>query len=227
MTNSGKGAIFRVYNKATGNLEAGPIELSSIANELPPGQLDDCKHGLGDPIVLYDELAKRWLLSEFSTAGEKMCVYISASDDPTTSDWFAYEFKGRHGFPDYPKFAVWPSAYFVGSNETQPTVYAFDRKAMLAGRRLFYSSPSRASRTSDFKPCSRRTWTVRKVPLQGCLATSCATATTKCTILRTTGRMWISWNCSSFSRTSSMRASRHLLDLYKFRSVKSTRNFVA
>ena len=140
MTNGRTGAILRIYDKVTGNLEAGPVELAELAKERPVGELDDCKKGAGDPVVLYDELAKRWLLSEFSDIADKMCVYISQADDPTTTEWFGYEFAGKLGFPDYPKFAVWPSAYFVASNESKPTVYAFDRKAMLAGQPASYLS---------------------------------------------------------------------------------------
>ena len=36
-------------------------------------------------------------------------------------------------FPDYPKYAVWPDAYYVSSNETNPTAYALNRTRMLSG----------------------------------------------------------------------------------------------
>ncbi len=92
-----------------------------------------CADGRGDPIVLYDHLADRWLMSEFATVGNHLCVYISQTDDPLTGGWFLYDFPTPN-FPDYPKYAVWPDAYYVSSNETGPSaVYALDRTNMLAG----------------------------------------------------------------------------------------------
>ncbi len=36
------------------------------------------------------------------------------------------------GFPDYPKYGVWPDAYYVTTNESSPAVYALDRENMAA-----------------------------------------------------------------------------------------------
>ena len=96
--------------------------------------LGGCATGGGDPIVLYDDLADRWLLSEFG-AGNSLCVFISQTPDPTGA-YFNYNFP-TPSFPDYPKYGVWPSAtnsaYFVGSNEATGAAYALDRTQMLAG----------------------------------------------------------------------------------------------
>ena len=35
--------------------------------------------------------------------------------------------------PDYPKYAVWPDAYYITTNESSPANYAIDRAQMLAG----------------------------------------------------------------------------------------------
>lgn len=126
MINGAEGSVFTVYDKFTGNTVAGPTNLDSLGSGM-------CANGNGDPIVLYDQLAERWVLSEFAPRGDDtLCVYVSATDDPTTGGWFAYSFQAT-GFPDYPKYAVWPDAYYLASNQSSPTVYAFDRKAMLAG----------------------------------------------------------------------------------------------
>ena len=126
MINASGGADFAVYDKTTGVLVAGPTRLDSLGSGF-------CARGLGDPIVLYDQLAGRWLLSEFSSSGNRMCVYISMTGDPITGGWYAYDFQAP-SFPDYPKYAVWPDAYYVSTNESGPSAqYAFERAAMLVG----------------------------------------------------------------------------------------------
>jgi hypothetical protein len=57
----------------------GPVILDSLATS------GACQTGMGDPIVLYDQQADRWLLSEFAGSGNHLCVYISTSANPTGS----------------------------------------------------------------------------------------------------------------------------------------------
>ena len=123
----------RIYDKAepTPNLLAD-FALDSLGNGI-------CGSGVGDPIVIYDEYADRWMLSEFSGAGNALCMYISQTADPVSGGWFAYIFNTPN-FPDYPKYGVWPTdvngglgSYVVTTNEAQPAVYAMDRGNMLAG----------------------------------------------------------------------------------------------
>lgn len=127
-TNTSGGTSVRIYDKTAPvpNLLTTFV-LDSLA---PVGQ--PCASGLGDPIVLYDQLADRWLLSEFSSSGNRMCVYISKTSDPVTGGWWFYQFQGQT-FPDYPKYGVWPDAYYVTTNESDCGVYAFDRVNMLNG----------------------------------------------------------------------------------------------
>jgi hypothetical protein len=123
--NSAGGALFTVFDKEDGSVAAGPIAMDSMGT-------GSCAAGLGDPIVLFDQLAGRWLLSEFSSGGNRLCVYVSQTDDPVAGGWYAYQFTA-FSFPDYPKYGVWPDAYYVSTNESSPTVYALDRNQMLAG----------------------------------------------------------------------------------------------
>ena len=121
--NDASGTRYAVYQKSDGALVAGPFLLSSLGG--PAGR--------GDPIVLYDHLAERWLLSEFAATGNVLSIYISRTDNPITGGWFNYQFTTPN-FPDYPKYGVWPDAYYVTSNEDDgPAVYALDRAKMLAG----------------------------------------------------------------------------------------------
>ncbi len=123
MINGSGGAAFVIYDKA-GNIVKGQTLLEGLG-------IGACASGYGDPIVLYDQLADRWLMSEFARTGNHLCVYVSTSPDPTGT-YHRYDFP-TPDFPDYPKYAVWPDAYYVTSNESSPTVYALDRAAMLSG----------------------------------------------------------------------------------------------
>ncbi|MCI0399346.1 MAG: carboxypeptidase regulatory-like domain-containing protein [Chloroflexi bacterium] len=92
----------------------------------------------GDPIVLFDQLANRWLASQFVAVGPPFyqCVAISATADPTGS-WHRYAFVWPNGFNDYPKFGVWPDAYYMSANQftgaTGAGVAALERSQMLIG----------------------------------------------------------------------------------------------
>ncbi len=121
--NAPDGARYAIYRKSDGALEAGPFLMSDLGGPT----------GLGDPIVLYDHLADRWLLSEFGADDNLLIVYISRTNDPISGGWFGYQFPTPH-FPDYPKYGVWPDAYYVTTNESDgPAIYALDRAEMLDG----------------------------------------------------------------------------------------------
>lgn len=123
--NGGSGALVRVHDSSNGSVVAGPFAMDSLGTGA-------CASGFGDPVVLYDELADRWLLSEFASGGNHLCVYISQTSDPVAGGWFAYDFS-TPSFPDYPKYGVWPDAYYVTTNESSPAIYALDRARMLTG----------------------------------------------------------------------------------------------
>ena len=95
----------------------------------------------GDPIVQYDQLADRWVLTQFAVSGSPFtqCVAVSTSPDPTGT-YFRYAFSYNKSFNDYPKMGVWPDAYYIsynmfrnGRSFTGNTVCAFERAQMLAG----------------------------------------------------------------------------------------------
>ena len=131
--NSSVGAIIRIFDKA----EPTPTQLASFAlDSLGSAQ---CADGGGDPIVLYDRHADRWMLSEFSDSGPHLCMYISQTADPVTGGWYVYQFT-TPSFPDYPKYGSWPTdanagagSYVVTANDGGPGIFAMDRGSMLAG----------------------------------------------------------------------------------------------
>jgi hypothetical protein len=124
--NQAAGTQYTVYNKTTGAVVAGPFVLSALGGQ------GGCASGAGDPIVLYDHLANRWLLSEFADAANTLCVYISKTSDPVSGGWYNYQFT-TPDFPDYPKYGLWTNAYYVTSNESSPAYYAIERTRMLSG----------------------------------------------------------------------------------------------
>ena len=100
--------LFAIYDKQ-GNLLLGPLR----NNVLWAGFGGPCQNDTdGDPIVLYDHLADRWILSQFAvSSGNSMCYAVSETGDPTGS-YFRYEFPFAD-FPDYPKLGVWHDAYYA------------------------------------------------------------------------------------------------------------------
>ncbi|MDQ1707294.1 MAG: hypothetical protein QOJ88_505 [Pyrinomonadaceae bacterium] len=95
----------------------------------------------GDPLVQYDQLANRWILTQFSvsTTPYMQCVAVSTGPDPTGS-YFRYAFSYATDFNDYPKMGVWPDAYYItynmfrrGRTFVGNKVCALERDKMLTG----------------------------------------------------------------------------------------------
>ena len=124
-------SLFEIRDKQ-GNVLVPVTDLDALWTGTPGSA---CAAGLGDPIVQYDELADRWIMSEFASTGNHFCIYISQGPDPVNDGWFVYDFNVAR-FPDYPKYGVWLDGYFVSTFDSAAgnlLVYAFDRTAMLSG----------------------------------------------------------------------------------------------
>lgn len=126
-------ASFQIFNKSGTSL-FGPANI----NTLFTGFGGACEtENAGDPIVLHDQLADRWLLTQFSDSagpGFFNCVALSTSSDPLGS-YYRWAFV-TPTFPDYPKYGVWPNAYLISTREVNANLigaYAIDRQQMLAG----------------------------------------------------------------------------------------------
>ena len=88
----------------------------------------------GDPIVMYDQLADRWFISQFIVSTDEVIIAISTTDDPSGT-YNIYEFPFT-GFPDYPHYAVYPDAYYLTVNQiggNSERAYALERNVMIAG----------------------------------------------------------------------------------------------
>ncbi len=124
------------------------LRTATPINELWANTSGECQaHNDGDPVVLYDQLARRWLISQFiaTPSGDEQygeCIAVSTSSDATGS-YYLYEFLfGSDTFYDYPKLGVWPDGYYMMANEFPSTsvtssgtgVFAFERSKMLQGQ---------------------------------------------------------------------------------------------
>ncbi len=124
---NGNGSIFKIFDK-TGVPLHGPSSLNSLWDVFG-------ETGSGDPMVLWDQGAGRWLFSEVGTSGTNtMLVAISETSDPL-GNWFAYSYETTAA-PTYPKYSIWPNAYVVTTKENggdDIPVYILDRQSMLSG----------------------------------------------------------------------------------------------
>jgi hypothetical protein len=134
---------FAVYDKQ-GNMLLGPAPIGALWEGF---DVEDCTDPSGDPIVIYDQLEDRWLLSQFTTRGPDYydCVAISQTGDPTGA-YYRYAFitqpdpdpRGGTFFPDYPKYGVWTDSYIMttrdfGWVDYGISVYALEKNKMLEG----------------------------------------------------------------------------------------------
>jgi uncharacterized repeat protein (TIGR01451 family) len=152
-------SLYRVFSK-TGTPLTPALRLSALWASA--GRTDVCAtRDPGDPIVLYDRYADRWILSQFGFASSSAppyyeCIAISTTGDPAGS-YYVYSFLVPNAeFPDYPKLGVWPDAYYMTVNQFSSGgpfngtgAYAFERERMLRGdptARLVYFNLSLAAR---------------------------------------------------------------------------------
>jgi hypothetical protein len=127
---------FAIFNKSTGALLAGP----TAGNTLWSGFGGGCQtNNDGDPVVLYDKAAQRWVFSQFSvsTTPYLQCIAVSTTSD-ATGTYNRYSFQYGN-FDDYPKMGVWADGYyetfnmFNGNTFVGADACAYDRTKMLAG----------------------------------------------------------------------------------------------
>src|SRR5206468_1438482 len=113
---------FQIWSK-NGTSRYGPAEGNTLWSGFG-GVCDTTNQG--DPIVIYDRLANRWIFSQFAfglrggkpKAPYYQCIAVSQTGDPTGSYYrYAFQMNASTGyFPDYPKFGVWPDGYYMSAN---------------------------------------------------------------------------------------------------------------
>lgn len=137
-------AGFAVHDKQ-GNLLLPHTDLESLGGEFVGERR-------GDPIVIYDQFADRFLITQFAGCPYEpgrgcpskidptnaLLVAISKGPDPVNDGWYTYRFP-TGTFPDYPKFFVWSDGYYVTTNQdpeddaVEEVVFVLERDKMLQG----------------------------------------------------------------------------------------------
>src|SRR6266480_2258257 len=133
---------FAVFNKTTGALLFGPAAGNTLFQSL--GGVG-ATHNDGDPVVSFDILAGRWVLSQFvvgaSPEFSHQCIAVSQTEDATGA-YFLYDFvTDPANFVDYPKTGVWPDGYYMSGHVFNATgtvflagrIFVFEREKMLKG----------------------------------------------------------------------------------------------
>ena len=129
-----------IYNKTGARLVAFTFDDLFSGTGTP---CDD--NNSGDPIVNYDPLADRWIISDFAFVGSTgpyyQCFAVSKTGDPVAGGWWLYGiFIHDTEFHDYPKLGVWPDGIYMSANLFDDVdgyvgvrVWAFNRDDFYSG----------------------------------------------------------------------------------------------
>ncbi len=133
-----------VYSKSGSLFPGYPKSLNTLFTNL--GGACATSNG-GDPIVQYDKLADRFIVTQFEFGSLSTpfleCIAVSTTGNPTGAYYlYSYDFGPNEN--DYPKFGVWPTAsnsaylatynlFAIGGQGVGGELCAYDRSAMLAG----------------------------------------------------------------------------------------------
>ena len=141
---------FAVYSKGTSTTPPVLLYGPAPANTLWSGFGGPCEtRNDGDPIVKYDHMADRWVMSQLAIPNSFFgllfgpfyeCIAVSATPDPLGA-YYRYQYSFNK-LNDYPKMGVWSDGYYMTMNQYSAIslqwagqgVVAFDRAKMLAGQ---------------------------------------------------------------------------------------------
>jgi hypothetical protein len=112
----------------------------------------------GDPTVVYDQLADRYIVADFAWSNIQNgpyyeCIAVSKTGNPVTGGWWLYAVRaddaGHPWLPDYPKMGIWPDGLYMtanmfdclnsdcsSANYEEVRVYAFNRSDLESGAAL-------------------------------------------------------------------------------------------
>ena len=133
---------FAVYDKAT-NAKIFPASGYAAGNTIWSGfTAGRCNtDNSGDPIVLFDKQAQRWIFTQFAVSRTPyfQCVAVSQTAD-ATGPYNRYAYSFSRNFPDYPKVGIWTDGYYFtfnifrnGTRFSGADLCAMDRATALAG----------------------------------------------------------------------------------------------
>jgi len=137
---------FAVFDKVSGAVTAGPYNTNVLWSALGTGSTCEQEND-GDGIVKFDQLAQRWIITQFALGPSDTglfadCFAISETADATGS-WAVFQFvpSSNGYFPDYPKLGIWPNVYSMtfdmfnssGTSYEGAGICGINRTALLAG----------------------------------------------------------------------------------------------
>jgi hypothetical protein len=106
-------------------------------------------YNYGDPVVLYDQVSGRWIITDFAFAGTSTppyyeCIAVSKTADPVSGGWWMYAFTAdTASLNDYPKLGIWGDGIYMSSNMFKrgrnyagAKVWALNRSDMISGAPL-------------------------------------------------------------------------------------------
>ena len=110
---------YAVFDKS-GNALTVAIDGTALWESGIPGSLCALNNS-GDPIAQWDRVAHRWLLFQnVFVSPYAVCIAVSTSSD-ALGTYNVYQFGvPGNGFPDYPKWGIWPTGYFQAQNNFGP-----------------------------------------------------------------------------------------------------------
>ncbi|HNB50538.1 MAG TPA: hypothetical protein PK530_01265 [Anaerolineales bacterium] len=114
----------------------------------------------GDPVVIYDNVSGRWIISDFAWTNTLSgpyyeCIAVSQTSDPVSGGWYFYGLRADDAthpwLNDYPKMGAWHDGIYMTSNMFDcltstcssatykgVRVWALNRDAMINGQPLVY-----------------------------------------------------------------------------------------
>jgi len=141
-----------IYDKSTGSRVAA-FGFDAFMSQAQFGNLCDTDN-FGDPVVLYDTFADRWIITDFafqldgtgsvvSPPGSYQCFAVSKTGNPVSGGWNFYSLHVTDALQDYPKFGIWSDGLYMSANMfgfsagapfQNVRVWAFNRAQMEAGQ---------------------------------------------------------------------------------------------
>jgi len=172
-----------IFRKSDGALLAN-FTFDQLMSQGHFGNLCDTDN-FGDPVVVWDSAADRWIVSDFAFAlnaqGDPVapyyqCFAVSQTGDPLTGGWYFYSLQTTDFFPDYPKIGVWPDGIYLTANLfgrqnfKNVRVWALNKAQMYAGAAaasVMFNLPSSIQGASIFTGIPSTYHTVTGTPPAG------------------------------------------------------------
>jgi len=140
-----------IFRKSDGVRVAG-FSFDTLMSQGNFGNACD-NQNFGDPVVVWDPAADRWIISDFAFALDAQgspaapyfeCFAVSQSGDPLAGGWNFYALQTTDQFPDYPKLGVWPDGLYLTANLFSGNTFKNVRVWVLNKAQMYAGAPAPA-----------------------------------------------------------------------------------